>query len=189
MINLLHVNYMMHAAQPFSCTVQQPVPVVQLALYPTLKRVPRATVWNCGSRNLQKANPGKLSPIVCSAAVAAEPGTTEESEVLPAPAQEKIRIKLKSYNTKLIKESCDQIVTAAKSTGARVSGPVSLPTRYSYRGLADDPAAVFESTKILCYRDEYHGLCDHVACTMYNVIACYLARANLKCFGIIGMCL
>ena len=43
-------------------------------------------------------------------------------------AKEKIRIRLKSYDHKLIDQSAEKIVETAKRTGARVSGPVPLPT-------------------------------------------------------------
>ena len=42
--------------------------------------------------------------------------------------KEKIRIKLKSYDHQLIDQSAEKIVEAAKRTGAKVSGPVPLPT-------------------------------------------------------------
>ena len=43
-------------------------------------------------------------------------------------ANQKIRIKLKSYEHKLIDQSAERIVETAKRTGARVSGPILLPT-------------------------------------------------------------
>ena len=43
-------------------------------------------------------------------------------------ANQKIRIKLKSYAHKLIDQSAERIVETAKRTGARVSGPIPLPT-------------------------------------------------------------
>ncbi len=42
---------------------------------------------------------------------------------------EKIRIKLKSYDHKLIDGSAAKIVETAKNTGAEVSGPIPLPTK------------------------------------------------------------
>ena len=41
---------------------------------------------------------------------------------------EKIRIKLKSYDSALIEAAAEKIVDAAKRNGATVSGPVPLPT-------------------------------------------------------------
>ena len=43
-------------------------------------------------------------------------------------ASQKIRIKLKAYEHKLIDQSAEKIVETAKRTGARVSGPIPLPT-------------------------------------------------------------
>ena len=43
-------------------------------------------------------------------------------------ATQRIRIKLKSYEHNLIDQSAERIVEAAKRTGARVSGPIPLPT-------------------------------------------------------------
>ncbi|MEX0779261.1 MAG: 30S ribosomal protein S10 [Balneolales bacterium] len=42
--------------------------------------------------------------------------------------QQKIRIKLKSYDHKLIDKSAEKIIKTVKSTGAVVSGPIPLPT-------------------------------------------------------------
>ncbi len=42
--------------------------------------------------------------------------------------KEKIRIRLKSYDSQLIDQSAEKIVEAAKRTGAKISGPIPLPT-------------------------------------------------------------
>lgn len=42
--------------------------------------------------------------------------------------KEKIRIRLKSYDHQLIDQSAEKIVKTATRTGAKVSGPVPLPT-------------------------------------------------------------
>ncbi len=41
----------------------------------------------------------------------------------------KIRIRLKAYDHKLLDQSTYEIVGTAKRTGARVAGPIPLPTR------------------------------------------------------------
>lgn len=41
---------------------------------------------------------------------------------------QKIRIKLKSYDHNLVDKSAEKIVRAVKSSGAVVSGPIPLPT-------------------------------------------------------------
>ena len=43
-------------------------------------------------------------------------------------AKEKIRIRIKSYDHVLVDKSAEKIVETAKRTGARVSGPIPLPT-------------------------------------------------------------
>jgi len=42
---------------------------------------------------------------------------------------QKIRIRLKAYDYKLLDQSVLDIVETAKRTGARVAGPIPLPTR------------------------------------------------------------
>ena len=42
--------------------------------------------------------------------------------------KEKIRVKLKSYDHKLIDAAAEKIVEVAKRNGATVSGPIPLPT-------------------------------------------------------------
>ena len=42
--------------------------------------------------------------------------------------KEKIRIRIKGYDHQLVDQSAEKIVQTAKRTGARVSGPVPLPT-------------------------------------------------------------
>ena len=41
----------------------------------------------------------------------------------------KIRIKLKAYDHRLLDQSAAEIVETAKRTGAKVNGPVPLPTK------------------------------------------------------------
>jgi len=41
---------------------------------------------------------------------------------------QRIRIKLKAYDHQLLDQSVREIVDAAKRTGARISGPIPLPT-------------------------------------------------------------
>ncbi|MBX9688961.1 MAG: 30S ribosomal protein S10 [Candidatus Obscuribacterales bacterium] len=45
------------------------------------------------------------------------------------PKVQRIRIRLKSYDHRLLDKSAEQIVDTAKRTGATVLGPVPLPTR------------------------------------------------------------
>jgi small subunit ribosomal protein S10 len=43
-------------------------------------------------------------------------------------ARTKIRIKLKGFDYRMVDQSANEIVDTAKRTGARVAGPVPLPT-------------------------------------------------------------
>jgi len=43
-------------------------------------------------------------------------------------SQSKIRIKIKAYDHKLIDQSAKQIVDTAKRSGAKITGPIPLPT-------------------------------------------------------------
>jgi small subunit ribosomal protein S10 len=49
--------------------------------------------------------------------------------VEPEPMQPKIKIRMEAYDHEAIDQSARDIVETAKRTGARVSGPVPLPTR------------------------------------------------------------
>jgi len=44
-------------------------------------------------------------------------------------AQQRIRIRLKAYDYRVIDQSAQDIVETVKRTGARVAGPIPLPTR------------------------------------------------------------
>ncbi|MCX3953119.1 30S ribosomal protein S10 [Enterococcus faecium] len=46
-------------------------------------------------------------------------------------AKQKIRIRLKAYEHRILDQSADKIVETAKRTGASVSGPIPLPTERS----------------------------------------------------------
>ncbi len=42
---------------------------------------------------------------------------------------DKIRIRLKAYDAKLLDQSTSEIVETARRTGARIAGPIPLPTK------------------------------------------------------------
>jgi small subunit ribosomal protein S10 len=56
-----------------------------------------------------------------------------------AMKNQKIRIRLKAFDYKLIDQSAASIVETAKRTGAVVRGPVPLPTRISRLDLLSSP--------------------------------------------------
>jgi small subunit ribosomal protein S10 len=43
----------------------------------------------------------------------------------------KVRICLKAFDHKLLDQSCQEIISTAKRTGSKISGPVPLPTKIS----------------------------------------------------------
>lgn len=47
---------------------------------------------------------------------------------MATPHKTKIRIKLRAYDHRILDQSAAEIVETAKRTGARVSGPIPLPT-------------------------------------------------------------
>lgn len=54
--------------------------------------------------------------------------TTKNKQAQKAPAP-KIRIKLRGYDHRLLDQSAEEIVNTAKRTGAKVIGPIPLPTK------------------------------------------------------------
>ncbi len=55
-------------------------------------------------------------------------------------SKQKIRIRLKAFDYKLIDQSAAEIVDTAKRTGAIVKGPVPLPTRIERFDILRSPA-------------------------------------------------
>ena len=49
-------------------------------------------------------------------------------KVIKAETQQKIRIKIRAYDSKIIDNSVKQIVDAAQRQGTKIAGPVPLPT-------------------------------------------------------------
>ena len=54
-------------------------------------------------------------------------------------AQQKIRIKLRAFDHKLLDQSAERIVETAKKTGATISGPFPLPTEKSIYTILRSP--------------------------------------------------
>lgn len=53
--------------------------------------------------------------------------------------KQKVRIRLKAYDHKILDQSARQIVEAAERTGALVAGPVPLPTRIERYSVTRSP--------------------------------------------------
>ena len=60
-------------------------------------------------------------------------------------ANQKIRIRLKAYDHRMLDQSAEKIVETAKRSGAAVSGPIPLPTEKQ----STQFFVPFTSTKIL----------------------------------------
>ena len=56
------------------------------------------------------------------------PWSPDDKDEKTLSKQQKIRIRLKAYDHKALDQSAVKIVDTAKRTGARVSGPIPLPT-------------------------------------------------------------
>ena len=54
-----------------------------------------------------------------------EPGGVREPNVI---GKERIRIRLKAYDYRILDQSTGEIVDTAKRTGAQIAGPIPLPT-------------------------------------------------------------
>ncbi len=54
--------------------------------------------------------------------------SSSEERVSETMLNEKIRISLKSYDCRVLDQSTTEIVATAKRTGARIAGPIPLPT-------------------------------------------------------------
>ena len=55
------------------------------------------------------------------------------------PQKQKIRIRLKAYDHKIIDQSAKQIIDTALRTGATINGPIPLPTRKSKYTVVKSP--------------------------------------------------
>nr|YP_009397507.1 ribosomal protein S10 [Dasyclonium flaccidum]ARW66693.1 ribosomal protein S10 [Dasyclonium flaccidum] len=44
-------------------------------------------------------------------------------------SKNEIKIKLKTYDVKLLKNSCNKIIEASVGTEAKIKGPISIPTK------------------------------------------------------------
>jgi small subunit ribosomal protein S10 len=65
-------------------------------------------------------------------------GTTPK-KTQDSPVQQRIRIRLKAYDHKIIDQSAKQIVDTALRTGATISGPIPLPTKKSVFTVVKSP--------------------------------------------------
>lgn len=60
-----------------------------------------------------------------------KPGQAGMENKMPEAQKQRIRIRLKAYDHKVIDQAAKQIVDTALRTGASLAGPIPLPTRKS----------------------------------------------------------
>ncbi|MBZ4645233.1 MAG: rpsJ [Clostridia bacterium] len=75
----------------------------------------------------QNETPGTVYSFLLLSCVSQTNRTIEGGECMAA--NQKIRIRLKAYDHMLLDQSAEKIVETAKRTGAKVSGPIPLPTQ------------------------------------------------------------
>ena len=59
----------------------------------------------------------------------AEKKSSQKQSESDASSRQRVRIRLKAYDHKVIDQSAKQIVDTAIRTGAKIAGPIPLPTR------------------------------------------------------------
>ena len=61
----------------------------------------------------------------------AQSGASSASSGLPVMPSEKVklRVRMRGYNISILADACQQVMDIARVTGAKVAGPVNLPTR------------------------------------------------------------
>ena len=77
-----------------------------------------------------------------SAKAATKPATKKAAKKTDAPApagKQRIRIRLKAYDHKVIDQSAKQIIDTALRTGATVAGPIPLPTKKTLYTVVKSP--------------------------------------------------
>jgi small subunit ribosomal protein S10 len=67
-------------------------------------------------------------PIYRQVNIGADQSAPTRRKTMATGTKQRIRIRLKAYDHRILDQSAMQIVDTAQQTGARVSGPVPLPT-------------------------------------------------------------
>ena len=81
------------------------------------------------TEKVAKATTKKATSKTTKGAAAKTAKTTKTEKVTKTTVQsERIRIRLKAYDNVILDQSAEKIVDTAKRTGAKVSGPIPLPT-------------------------------------------------------------
>ncbi len=75
------------------------------------------------------AKPEIENEVATEPAVETKPTVVSAKAKSEAPVKQRIRIRLKAYDHKVIDQSTKQIVDVALRTGATIAGPIPLPTK------------------------------------------------------------
>ncbi|MBO4816397.1 MAG: 30S ribosomal protein S10 [Clostridia bacterium] len=88
-----------------------------------------AKTENAEVEKVEKKATTKKATAKKAAPKAAKKEKTEKVTTKSSVQSEKIRIRLKAYDNVVLDQSAEKIVDTAKRTGAKVSGPIPLPTK------------------------------------------------------------
>ena len=91
------------------------------------KKEKKATTKATTTKKTTKATTAKKSTTKAATKTAKKEKT--EKVIKKTVQSEKIRIRLKAYDNVVLDQSAEKIVDTAKRTGAKVSGPIPLPTQ------------------------------------------------------------
>ena len=91
------------------------------------KPVAKKATKTAAKKETAKKETAKKETKAASKTASAKKANTEES-VTRVGKSDKIRIRLKAYDHVILEQSAERIVDTAKKTGAKVSGPIPLPT-------------------------------------------------------------
>ena len=91
------------------------------------KKEKKATTKATTTKKTTKATTAKKSTTKAATKTAKKEKT--EKVIKKTVQSEKIRIRLKAYDNVVLDQSAEKIVDTAKRTGAKVSGPIPLPTK------------------------------------------------------------
>ncbi len=79
---------------------------------------------------LANHSPASLPPFPCSSAAVSTKACVPTSPAMSAAiAQQKIRIRLKAFDRRMLDLSCEKIIETADHTAATAIGPIPLPTK------------------------------------------------------------
>lgn len=93
--------------------------------------VKKATDKNPAAKAAAKPKAEKKVPaeVVAEPVAETKPMVVVAKDKAEAPVKQRIRIRLKAYDHKVIDQSTKQIVDVALRTGATIAGPIPLPTK------------------------------------------------------------